>query len=100
MVLINDEEEKISGTLDLSGSFLDVATTAKLAVFGITVSQWKSTHPIYPVSCFYYCRQMKSCCVKLARELFAVPGFQQHFNVPAAEDNKLKICLVYLYAAR
>lgn len=50
MALINDEEGKIPGTPDLSGSFLDAATIGKLAVFGITVSCWKTTQPFYPVS--------------------------------------------------
>lgn len=42
MALINDEEGKIPGTLDLSGSFLDAATIAKLAVFGNAISLWKN----------------------------------------------------------
>lgn len=56
MALINGKEGKIPGTLDLSGSFQDAATIAKLAVFGNAVSLWITTHPVYPVSCFYYCR--------------------------------------------
>lgn len=100
MALINGEEGKIPGTLDLFGSFQDSATIAKLAVFGNAVSLWITTHPVYPVFCFYYCRQVKCCCGKLVRELFTVPGFQQHFNMLAAEDNKFKMCLVYLHAPR
>lgn len=100
MALINDEEGKIPGTLDLSGSFLDAATIAKLAVFGNAISLWKTTHPVYPASCFYYCRQVKCSCGKLVRELFTVPRFQQHFNMLAAEDNKFRRCLVYLHAPR
>lgn len=42
---------------------------------------------------------MKCRCGKLVRELFTVPGFQQHFNIPAAEDN-FRMCLVYLHAPR
>lgn len=90
-------EGKIPETLDLYGSFLVAATIAKIAVFGIMVSPWKSTHPVCPVSCFQYCRQVKCCCGKLVRELFTVPGFQQHFNIPAAEDKKFEMCLVYLH---
>lgn len=52
MALLNDEEGRIPETLDLYGSFLDAATIAKIAVFGITISRWKTTHAVHPVPAF------------------------------------------------
>lgn len=45
-------KKKMPERLDLYGSFSDAATILKIVVFGITVSWWKTTHPVYPVSCF------------------------------------------------
>lgn len=98
MALISDEEGKIPETLDLYGSFLDAATIAKIAVFGYHNFLMESH--TYSLSSFLFLLLQTGEMLLWVAGQRAFYCILEHFNMPAAEDNKFKICQVYLHAPR